>query len=457
MENPLLRRPRLPESESNRYAKMGLRDNPFPSEPALVPDSPDPRLNGDIYCAELHESNTTQFEELLIPRGGDPARPLVFLMDYASHRGRGIGKTAFLKHRRDDVMKDFGGEATGGDSVLFAEHLIPRPTPPCRKFWQFCRLAVNTLSAEVIPCAMWRVRAFTDAIPDEVTEQLGPHDDWERSIGNRQWLEEHDVNVEWELNPAVTNRLQTAGMGEEWARKLARRSWGGKEIQGIFQEVSDYSWRREGAALLFDELVKLFRAAEFSRGLLLVDELEKIVVRQNAQERRAFVESLRYYMFDGDCAAARRSFYGTLLTIHPGVQELLLPHWNAAGLDRLAPLGEPDADRCTLYFKPLDRSQATPLVTVYLDCFRINDEDKGRIAPFTEEALGEALVRSSGVPGVTLSLLHEVVESAAKQGSSKIDKQLVEDVYGKKHSPVPDEPEVPNRLPRSQVDLMEDE
>ncbi len=217
--------------------------------------------------------------------------------------------------------------------------------------------------------------------------------------------------------------------------------------------MSDYAWRRSAASLLFDDLVNLFRAAQFSKGLLLVDELEKIVFHQNAQERRAFVDSLRYYIVDGDCAAARTKFYGVLLTIHPGVQELLLPHWNAAGLDRLAPLGEPDATRSTLYFGPLDSGQAIPLVTVYLDYYRIRKEDTGSIAPFTAEALSEALMKSNGVPGRTLSLLHEVIELAAREHMTTVDKALVELVYAKKESRANGEFPETDVPPASQVDL----
>jgi hypothetical protein len=43
---------------------------------------------------------------------------------------------------------------------------------------------------------------------------------------------------------------------------------------------------------------------------LLIDEVEKIVPYQNLLERRSFVESLRYFLFDGNCAAAKRRFFG---------------------------------------------------------------------------------------------------------------------------------------------------
>src|ERR1035441_6953706 len=122
MVNPLLRKSVLePHEAVNRYLKLGLTDNPFPAEPALVVGSDDPRLNGSIYCPELHSSNIAELRKRLIPNpGGKPVRTISFLMDHATRRGRGIGKSAFLKHQKDAIMKDLGEEASAGCAVIFA-------------------------------------------------------------------------------------------------------------------------------------------------------------------------------------------------------------------------------------------------------------------------------------------------------------------------------------------------
>lgn len=133
-------------------------------------------------------------------------------------------------------------------------------------------------------------------------------------------------------------------------------------------------------------------------------------------------------MLDGS-HNARVRFYGMLLTIHPGIQEILLPYWKAAGLDRLAPLNQPDAEDITLYFSPLDQQMSMPLVTVYLDHFRASKAKMGTIHPFAKEAVVEALVKSGGVPGRTLRLLHRVVERAVDLGRTTIDKEVVDLVY----------------------------
>lgn len=435
MSNPLLRKPAVEtKTTGDRYAVLGLRENPFPAEPALVVGSPDPRLNGSIYCPDLHSSNISLFHTLLVPsRQRKPVRTIAFLMDHASRRGRGIGKSAFLKHQRDAIMKDLGQAASDDSAVLFAVYIVPTASPPCRKFWEFCRLIALAMCEQgVIARAMWRLRALSGAIPDAVLAKIGEEESWESTIGNDSWLQKEGVEPYFGLSRAVKEALQRAGISEEWVGHFANY---GTNVRRFSDQVigmqTESFWRSSGGDFVFGDLVKLFGAAQFNKGLLLVDEVEKIVYHQNIQERRAFVDALRFYMLDGSYNAQIR-FYGMLLTIHPGIQEVLLPHWNAAGLDRLAPLNQPDAEEITLYFPPLNEEMSLPLVTVYLDSFRSSREAVGTIEPFTRGAVVEALVKAGGVPGRTLSLLNRVVEKAVDLGrtkETKIDKDVVDLVY----------------------------
>lgn len=428
MVNPLLRKAQMPQPEdSTRYRSLGLRSNPFPIDPGLKPDSGDPRSDGTIYNDILHKDSQADLQRLLIGMPGtSTAHSLVFLMDYATKRGRGIGKSAFLHHQCERVMSDFGERASEGRGVLLACHVIP--PPDCRKFWQFCRAITECLvNHQVVALALWRLRALSGVIPSNVLEEIGDASEWPTTIGDSKWLESRGVDVLFRLNKAVEGTLVSNGVPSEWAKEMVLSSdTRAPELVGPFLRSSDFFWRKEGPSVVFGHLVNLFRAAEFTRGLLLVDEFEKVVYPQNTQERRLFVDSLRYYMFDVDVANARSRFWGVLLTIHPGIQEILLPYWKAAGLDRFSPLAGPDAGQATVYFGPLSGSQAVPLVVVYLDHYRLDVSKKGTLEPFTQEAVVEALVQSGGVPGPTLRLLHRVVEQAADLGKSKIDKDLIE-------------------------------
>ena len=363
MKGALFRKPAKQPDRTERYAQLGLRRNPFPQEPALAPLADDPRLNGEIYCDEIHEELSDSFTGMLLrtPDGNEPS-PIAFLMDMATSRGRGIGKSAFLKHQQERINKDLGATATEDCEVAFACHILPTSDPKCTKVWQFVRLIALSLVEDVVPLALGRTRAFVANLSDDDLNEIGPPEHWSETLGNDTWMKERSGKNFMSLQAGVTSRLERAGVNGELARVFARTKHDASGVGEYLDGWSDHKWRREGGTVLFDQLVRLFVAAEFTRGLFLVDEVEKIVWHQNTQERRAFVESIRNYMVDGDCENVKRRFFGMLLTIHPGVQELLIPYWGPAGLDRLAPLSSGDNQRCVLRMGPLDVNLAIPLV-----------------------------------------------------------------------------------------------
>lgn len=466
MQNPLLRQPdRSRVDSTGRYDGLGLRSNPFPSEPAVTPDSEDPRRNGEIYCEDLHEDKNRNFEEMLIRAPDRPSvRSVVFLMDAASRRGRGIGKTAFLNRRRKGISEDLGANASKDTEIVLAAHVIPKAEPQTRKFWQFAQLVLEALNdQEVLLQTVCRLRAKSSLIPPEVLAESGEPHEWPKTIANDEWLRKrlqsedfHDPLIS--LNTDVNRILQRAGVPDEVAQAVAYKAHDSQKFRREFLDrLTDYWWRRDGGKVVFDGFVQAFSAAGFTRGLLLVDEVEKIVFRQNVQERRAFVDAIRFYLIDGDSAAARNKFYGLLLTIHPGVQELLLPHWNAAGLDRLAALGEPEAQHNTIYLGPLNPAQAGPLVQTYLDYYRCNRSDKGSLEPFDGESVREALALTYGVPGLMLKLLHSVVEKAANEGVSHIDATFVKSAHDLSKRAETEVPRETPELPPSLIDLGDPE
>lgn len=53
------------------YAKLGLKDLPFPTTPVVDPYNTDPRRNGAIYAEETVRPSLEKFQRLLI-------RPTIF-------------------------------------------------------------------------------------------------------------------------------------------------------------------------------------------------------------------------------------------------------------------------------------------------------------------------------------------------------------------------------------------
>jgi len=261
-----------------------------------------------------------------------------------------------------------------------------------------------------------------------------------------------------DLNPTVERTLIQAGVREKAAHSLvsdgrASEMW----RQRYLDQQSDYRWRNEGGQLVFDDLVRLFQAAGVNRVLLLVDDVEKIVVPQNRQERVAFVDDLRRFFVDGPFRSVYGRFYGLLLTIHPQIQQLWTPYWKAAGLDRVCPISGGAVQEYTIYFHPLDAEKAAvPLVLTYLDYFRASDDERGQLCPFDRESVVEALRLSGGVPGPMLPLLRLALERAVHEGWETIDADQIRAIY---ESAIPREPpdeEEWGPLPPVRVDLSKD-
>ena len=457
--NPLLRRSQPTPVAENPYARFGLTQNPFPDSPTIAPGSDNPKRSGEIYCADLRVSEEADFERLLIPHPERPEPRLsAVLMDFATRRGRGIGKTAFLIYQQRRIMSDLGDQLTGGAYVLLAAHIMPEGGGRTRKFWQFTRLIAQSLNEwNCVAWATWRLRAFSERIPKEVLDRVDPRNPGP-TLGDDQWLAQHDVNAMFDLNPAVERTLIQAGVREKVAHSLAYDghtpdTW----RQRYLSQQSDYRWRNEGGRLVFDDLVRFFQAAGVNRVLLLVDDVEKIVVPQNRQERVAFVDDLRRFFVDGPFQSVYTRFYGLLLTIHPQIQQLWTPYWKAAGLDRVCPISGGAVQEYTVYFHPLEAEEAAvPLVLTYLDYFRTSEDQKGQLHPFDRESVVEALRLSGELPGPMLPLLQLVLERAVREGRETIDADQVRAIY---ESIIPVEPpdeEEWESLPPTQVDLSEE-
>jgi hypothetical protein len=457
--NPLFRRAHpAPSPVGSPFEHFGLKQNPFPNLPGVVPDNDDPRVNGSIYQPDLRRVEQEKFERLLIPT---PSRPdvdtMAFLMDAATRFGRGVGKTAFLNHQRRRIMDDLGDTITGGAHVLFAAYVLPPSDGRCRKFWHLCRLVIEAMIDQgILAQALWRLRAFSEHIPAEVLAQVGgaPQD----TVGSDSWLRDQGVNVEFDLAPAVQRMLEASGVAEGLAEMLAGHGHTPGGFRAAFlRHQSEHAWRQHGGQWLFDELVRVFRRAEFTRGLLLVDDFERIVVHQTARERLSLVEDLRYYFIEGPFENVRARFYSALWTIHPYVQELLVGPWQQVGLERFCALGGELAAEHTIDFRPLEAQAAVPLVMAYLDRSRLREQERGQLVPFDTDGVVEALRLVKGLPGYLLALLSRVMEHAAAKNWPSIDQERIREVY-KEEPPLPVEgDEVRQALPPAQVDLRAEE
>ena len=457
-DNPFLRRGGDIASTPNRYERFALRNNPFPKSPTVNPLSSDPRENGEIYCESLRAYEQAQFERLLVPSPNRAdAHLMAFLMDYATRRGRGIGKTAFLTHQRRRIMDDLGNELTGGNYVVMAAHLVPEGGGKTRKFWQFLRLIAKSLNDDnCIATALWRLRAFSGLIPQEVLNRID-QSNLAETLGNDPWLDSQGISPLFVLKPAVKQMLIRAGVSTDLAEILSSDGHVPSAFEQRFlRERSDPWWRQEGDDFVFNVLPQLFQAADINRVLLLVDEVEKVVIPQNRYERTAFVDDIRRCFVDGAYLGVRNRTYGVLWTIHPYVQELWQPYWYSAGLDRVCPIGGGTSQEFTVYFKPMKPDEAAiPLVCEYMNHYRFDQSARDSLTPFTDQAVIVALEKSGGLPGPMLTLLRIALERAVEDKWTQIDEAQIESIFSSMPPSEPDElDDAPETLPPSLTDLQ---
>jgi hypothetical protein len=425
----IFRKPVPTEEKKNKYESLGFKYNPFPVDPAVKPYSKDERENGSIYMTDLREEEIQQFKDIVI----NSDSKINLLMDYAAYRGRGIGKTAFLNYLRKEINKDLGDSFTKGQQVLYAIYINPGGEKKERKFLHLSRIIFESiLNDNLLLITFCRLRANSGVIPEKLLLNVS-YDNLSSTLGSDEWLIQNGVdvaNVDYQVEKLLIGHGVTFFKSGE--PNLFDRSF--LNFKRIFStENTEIYWKKHGVDFVFSELVRLFKAAEFSNIILLFDEAEKIIISQNFGERREFCDNLRFYFIDGSNENAINYFYKLLMTIHPNSQELLLTHWNAAGLDRFSVLGGEGANANTIFFRPLkDKKLAVLLAKEYLNKARLAPIDgKNELHPFQEDALEKAIEISDGIPGKFLKLLYNAIEQYISESWDIVTPYRIDNIWKK--------------------------
>lgn len=420
MDNNLLRRPKKVDEIENKYQFLGFTQNPFPNEPAVKPYSDDPRVNGSIFLEKIREEEIKDFKDHIV----NASNKIGLLMDYAAYKGRGIGKTAFLNHMKKSINFDLGDNISNGDSVLYAIYVSPSVDKKSRSLSDVAHSIFTSMHKEGLFLTVFcRLRALSGLL-DDVIDDTVYESTYEDTIANDKWLEERGVDVH-DVNSFVMRELVNAGVTDDISNLFGGSYQSFKAY--LEDNKNDFFWKKKGLEFLFNSIEKLLKAALFTNCIILLDEAEKMIQYQNFNERRAFCDNLRYYFIDGSCSNAIDGFFKIVLTIHPNSQELLMPHWAAAGLDRFCSLGGNTSSENTIFFKPMsnDEVMINELAEIYLKRSRINPQDNS-IKPFTQDALNYAMEKSDRIPGRFLRTLYLLLEKAVQNHWETIDKDKVD-------------------------------
>lgn len=414
------------------YESLGLKNLPFPREPVANPYSDDPRLNGTIYADSPVKAKIEQFEQLLIlPDDFLNRANLAYLWAKGDQQsGRGMGKTALLRYFRQRINKDWGyTEFSGRFSAVVV--YVSFPGQVDRRHMEQLALSalVDICKSGVLDAsrANLRLEAISQEKADAILKSSIGRDEVE-VLNDDDELQTHGVDVE-KLDESIARRLIKEGVEEQASIALAKGNF--EEYLKSFRKdgslqplyvprdtkILDYSRR-----LLFDDLVKYFRAAGFGGGYLFVDDIENLVDQMARKQQIEFAKEFAICTVRPGYANTAYKFFSSVLTTHQQASVKLAQAWADAGLAAIAQLSPTSPNSVELPLPSPD--QAREIIVAHLDYYRTSEVDKGTIKPFTEDGLN-ALLKNRQLPRLFLADAAKVIAYAIQNGATAIDAAIV--------------------------------
>lgn len=422
------------EAVKSQYELLGLKDLPFPTEPAVNPYSTDPRRNGTIYAESPVQAEIEKFERLLIRPDDFPNRVrLAYLWSKGDQQsGRGMGKTALLRYFRQRINKDWGqSEFKGQFSAAIV--YVSFPSQVDRRYMEQLALSalVDICKNGVLDASRAALRL--EALTVEDANVILKHQDGNENADN---LLDDSIFLANGIQPKIldekiADRLIQEGINKLAALALARgqfedylrtfRRDGNLEPLYIPRDTKILDYSRQ---LLFNDMIYYLRTAGFAGGYLFIDDIENLVDQMTRKHRIEFAKEFGLCTVRPGYANTAYNFFSCVLTTHQQASVGLSHAWGDAGLSAIARLDPASPNSVEL---PLpDKDQALQIVTAHLDYYRINPEENGTIKPFTEDGIN-ALLKTQQMlhPRVLLSAAANIVLCAVQQGVTAIDSASV--------------------------------
>ena len=418
----------------SKYAPLGMKDMPFPTERVVDIYSHDPRTNGSIYAKSTAQGAIEKFERLLIRPDDFPNRVrLAYLWSKGdAESGRGVGKTALLRYFRQRINSDWGQTEFNGQfsgAVIY----VAFKGQVDRRYMEQLALSglVDVCKNGVLDASRAALRLAAipadkvDAIMADEEGTPGPE-----NLLNDNVLAKHEVDPS-ELDESVTSTLISENVDVPVARALAKGMFE-EYLKGMRKDASleplyvprdtkilDYS-----RTLLFNDIVNYLRAAGYAGGYLFIDDIENLVDQMARKERIEFAKEFGLCTLRPGYANTAHRFFSCVLTTHQQASVSLSSAWGEAGLAAVARLDPTSPNSVELPFPSKD--QAREIIVAHLDYFRLNGAESGTIKPFTDDGIDALLSGQTVVhPRATLSRAAKVMHHAVDKGLTVIDTECV--------------------------------
>ena len=409
-------------STENRYAKFMLRDNPFPVDAILTPQSPDPRNNGTIFAQNIRRTIIESFEEKLIGKSSFDNR---FRLGYlwaegGIEYGRGVGKTAILKYFQNKINSDWGASYFDHRTPVCVLYVAP-PQIKDKPIEYICLLALRNLQEigvldAVVLTLRWRViqRGIPHGDTEAIAQAVG-QDGGENLLLDDNWLTVKGVDLEV-LNDGVLGELSVNGVEPNFARAVSRR------------DILSYlkSFRRDGQIsiphpprdtvlismlrdLFFNQAVRVLEAGGFAGAYLFVDDIENIVDQPSRKYREIFAKDLAFIQFRMDYDAGIKRFLTMVLTTHDNAAYKLSEAWALAGLTASLPMS-PDSPN-SIKVLPPTLQEMEEIFKAHLAYYRLEGAAPHSLFPFQPETIKSVAEQSSYHPRKTLARANRIIEA----------------------------------------------
>jgi hypothetical protein len=428
----MLQLPKRNSSSVSLYAKFGLRDLPFPTEPVVDPYNVDPRRNGAIYAEEPVRPAIEKFEQLLIrPNDFQNRVRLAYLWAKGDQQtGRGMGKTALLRYFRHRINNDWGFSEFGGQFSALVVY-VSFPTQVDRRYMEQLSLSalVDVCKNGVLDAS--RVWLRHQQLTEEQVTTIVKNDDGTDVVANLlddRKLQARDIDPV-RLNEAVADHLVKNGLQRPVALALARGDFESylrefrrdHSLEPFYvprdTKILDYS-----RTLLFNDVVLYLHSAGFGGGYLFIDDIENLVDQMARRDRIEFAKEFGLCTVRPGYANTAHNFFSCVLCTHQQASVSLSNAWGEAGLSGIARLDPSSPNSVELPLPSPD--QAREIVVAHLDYFRMDPANNGTITPFTEDGL-TALLANRQHPRVLLSSAATVIARAAQVDVQAVDAAFV--------------------------------
>ncbi len=434
MMNLPLQRPAAPTT--SLYELLGFKDLPFPTTPVVDPYNKDDRRNGRIYAEAPVQAEIQKFERLLIRPNdfANRARMATLWAKGDTQSGRGMGKTALLRFFQQRINADWGVTEFGGRFSALVVY-VAFPDQVDRRYIEQLAWAalVDTCQNDVLKVSRFALRRnmLSD---DQVAAVVNANGvaDW-RNLLNDALLQANGISAA-DLDNSVEHQLINDGVERGPARALAMgtfedylRDLRRDRLLRPYYVQRDTKGLEMSRTLFFDDIVRYLRSAGFAGGYLFVDDIENLTDQMPRRHRTEFAKELAQCTVRPAYANGEHDFFSCVLTTHQSSAFALSQPWRESGLAGVSRL---DPDAPTSVELPLPtQDQAREIIIAHLDYFRINKDENGTIAPFTEAGMS-ALVGKSQHPRDLLANAALAVLHAADKGVTSIDADTIEEAMG---------------------------